>query len=176
MGKVFFDLETKRTFQEVGGRENLSRLGVSCAVIFREEDGRYISFTEEQIGALVDELISASLIIGFNLIRFDYPVLSAYTEKELFSLPTLDILKEVERGLGFRLSLSHLSSATLGKKKKGDGLDAIRWYKEGKMDKLIEYCRYDVQITKEIYEFGKKNGFLYWYGKYREKQKVRVRW
>ncbi|MDI6751275.1 MAG: ribonuclease H-like domain-containing protein [bacterium] len=175
MGRVFFDVETKKSFQETGGKKE--DLVVSCAAAFSEEENRFIHFRDNQVQELIENLFSASLVIGFNILGFDYYVLKPYTEKDLFSLPTLDLMRELQKELGFRLSLDHLALENLGKGKKGSGLDAIKWYREGKIDKLLEYCEYDVEITKELYELGKKQGFLYYRDKIKgEKKKVKCLW
>ena len=175
MNKVFFDVETKKSFQETGGRKE--ELLVSCAVIFSEETQGFIHFRENQVEDLIEDLFSASCVVGFNILGFDYYVLKPYTEKDLFSLPTLDLMKELQKELGFRLSLDHLALENLGKGKKGSGLDAIKWYREGKIDQLLEYCEYDVQITRELYNLGKEQGFLYYRDKSkRERREVNVSW
>ena len=175
MGKIFFDVETKKSFQETGGKKE--DLLVSCAVAFAEDTQNFIHFRENQVEELIENLFSASLVVGFNILGFDYYVLKPYTEKDLFSLVTLDMMKELQKELGFRLSLDHLAGENLGKGKKGSGLDAIKWYKEGKIDKLLEYCEYDVQITKELYDLGKEQGFLYWRDKSKgERREVKVSW
>ena len=90
----------------------------------------------------------------FNIKRFDYRVLSAYTELDFSRIPTLDILEKVKDQLGYRLSLDHLASATLDAGKTADGLDALKWWREGKMARILEYCRSDVTITRDLYRFG----------------------
>lgn len=153
MNEIFFDLETQNGFKE--------GLRMSVGVIFKNKTQEYSSFMEDEVNSLIDELFSSSLVIGFNLLSFDYKVLRQYTQKDLSSLPTLDMLREIQKTLGFRISLDNLAKANLKKKKKGSGLDAIKWWKNGDFERLIEYCRSDVEITKEIYELGKKQRFLY---------------
>ncbi|MBU1598835.1 ribonuclease H-like domain-containing protein [bacterium] len=175
MSRVFFDVETKKSFQETGGKKE--DLLVSCAVAFAEDTQSFIHFRDTQVEELIENLFSASLVVGFNLLGFDYYVLRPYTEKDLFSLPTLDLMKELQQELGFRLSLDHLAKENLGKRKKGSGLDAIKWYREGKIDKLLEYCEHDVQITRELYDLGKEQGFLYWRDKSKgERREVKALW
>jgi DEAD/DEAH box helicase domain-containing protein len=86
--------------------------------------------------------------------------LSAYSPERLRALPNLDILLHVQAALGFRLKLDHLAEFTLGRKKSGHGLDAARWFREGKMDLIERYCRDDVAITRDLYRFGLEKGFL----------------
>ena len=102
----------------------------------------------------------ADLVVGFNHERFDYGVLSGYTDFDFRKVKNLDILKEVFKKLKFRLSLNHLAKFTLNKEKSADGLQSLKWWKEGKIDLIVRYCKDDVQITKELFEFGLKNKHL----------------
>ncbi|MGV1099617.1 DEAD/DEAH box helicase [Thiovibrio sp. JS02] len=155
-----FDLETKRSAAEVGGWQHAARMGVSIGVLYDSGEDRYLIFEEERIGELVARLKELDLVIGFNNKRFDNLVLSAYTGEDLAGLPTLDILEKVRDRLGYRLSLDHLAEHTLGIKKSANGLLALAWYREGAFDKISEYCRKDVEITRELYLFGLANNHL----------------
>ncbi len=161
MKKLVFDLETKKTFDEVGGRDHFDRLGMSLGVVYDYGTGLYTTYFERDVERLADELLSAELVVGFNLINFDYPVLQAYTPRDLREISTLDILARTATLLGFRVSLQSFAQATLGVGKMADGLQAVAWYNAGQMDKLEEYCRKDVDLTRQLYEFGKANGKIY---------------
>ncbi len=173
---VFFDLETQRTFGEVGGRHNIKRMGLSVAVTYSTATEQYHHYTEDNVDDLIEELKEADLIVGFNVKRFDYVVLKAYTDYPLKRLPTVDILSDIYDQLGFRLSLDTLAYTTLGMSKSADGLQAIRWFRQGKWKELIEYCQKDVEVTRQLYEFGRKNGFLQYMDKFGRKRRVAVRW
>ncbi len=165
MKKLVFDLETKKTFDEVGGREHIAQLGMSLGVVYDYTTGFYATYFEPDAEALVDELLSADLVIGFNLIKFDYVVLQPYTTCDLKMVKTLDILARVAAILGFRVSLESFVQATLGIGKIADGLQAVEWYRMGRMDKLEEYCRRDVDLTRQLYDFGKQHGKIYYLSK-----------
>ena len=176
MNDIFFDLETQKSIQEVGGRENLKLLRVSVAVTFSTATNEFKSYTEKDVPALVTDLKAADRVIGFNLLNFDYPVLKAYTSERLNDLKTLDLLDDIYNKLGFRVGLDALASATLGTNKSADGLVAIQWFREGKIDELIAYCRDDVAITKKLYEAGRDNGFVLYPDRDGRKKKVNVAW
>jgi len=174
---LFFDLETQHSFEEVGGRDFVEKLLVSVAVTYSSLKGEFKSYTEPQVFYLIEEVFEADTIIGFNLINFDYRVLKPYTAKDLSQLKTIDMFLHVRNRLGFRVSLDSLAQATLGTGKSADGLQAIRWFREGKIDELIAYCRDDVEITRRLYEFGKENGYVYYQDRFSgEKKKVSVNW
>lgn len=170
-----FDVETQKLAQEVGGWKHISKMRLSLAVAHTDEDG-FLTFTEENVSDLIELLKGADLVVGFNHVRFDYEVLSAYTREPLRDLPNLDILLDVKAALGFRLKLDHLAEITLGRKKSGDGLDAVRWFREEKMDLIEQYCRDDVEITRDLYRFGLEKGFLLYRGDRRGISQIPVDW
>ena len=163
-GTVVFDIETQHSFDEVGGRtpEHMAKLQLSLAVLYRYSDDKYITYLEKDAPQLIEELHRASFIVGFNLLGFDYLVMSRYGKLDPnIATKTVDMMYHCEKELGKRPSLNSLAQATLGEGKSADGLEAIRWFREGKMKELEMYCRQDVEVTRKIYEFGKERGFVH---------------
>lgn len=171
-----FDVETQLSAAAVGGWHRADRMRVSCAVLYDSQEDAYFEFVEGQIPMLLDHLRRLQLVIGFNIKRFDYRVLSAYTRMDFAELPTLDILEKVKQQLGYRLSLDHLASTTLKTGKTADGLDALRWWKEGKMAKILEYCRSDVAITRDLFRFGRDHRYLLFKNKAKQTVRLPVSW
>jgi DEAD/DEAH box helicase domain-containing protein len=157
---VYFDLETQKTAQDVGGWQNSHLMRVSVAVIYDSLEQRFVSFTEDKIDDLLERLEKADLVVGFNIKRFDYAVLGAYTGKDLRELNTFDILEDIHQRLGFRLGLDHLAKETLDQGKSAHGLMAVDWFRDGEMDKLTKYCEDDVAITRDLFLHGLNNGHL----------------
>jgi DEAD/DEAH box helicase domain-containing protein len=157
---LVLDIETQRSAEEVGGWDRCDRMGVAVAVTADVETGTATVYTEERVEALFRDLLSAACIIGFNLRRFDFGVLAGYRPLDYAALPTLDMLEEVQAVLGFRLSLNHLTQETLGAPKLADGLQSLAWFKAGELDKVIEYCKSDVELTRRLFEFGCRHGYL----------------
>jgi DEAD/DEAH box helicase domain-containing protein len=143
------------------------------AVLFDSAENSFLVYGEDQIDLLLAHLEKADLIIGFNIKRFDYQVLSAYTSKPLGLLPTFDILEDVFKRLGFRLSLKHLAAETLGQQKTADGFQAVEWFRQGDMEKLTAYCRQDVAVTRDLFRYGLENAHLVFREK-RENRRVRL--
>ncbi len=154
------DLETQRLAQEVGGWQNKHLMRVSVAVLHECLSGSYKVYREKDVPSLVEDLQELDLVVGFNISRFDYAVLKAYTPFDLQSLPTLDLLTEVEKSLGFRLSLDHLAQRTLGRPKTSDGIQAVNWFRQGQWDLLIDYCTMDVDLTRDLFLHALEKGFL----------------
>jgi DEAD/DEAH box helicase domain-containing protein len=157
MDVLFFDVETQRSFDEVGGRHNIRKLGLSAAVTFSTADDAFHRYVEEDATELIVDLKAADLVVGFNVLNFDYEVLRAYTDDPLDSIPTVDMLDHIYKRLGFRVSLDNLAGTTLGTKKSADGLQAVRWYKQGRMQEILDYCQQDVEVTRQLYEYGQRH-------------------
>lgn len=167
MRKIVLDIETKNTFQEVG-KADPTLLDISVVCIYDSESDSYESFLQEDFMKLWPILERADVIITFNGDHFDIPLLNKYYSGDLTKIKSLDVLKEVRKSLGFRVGLDNIASATLGKGKIGHGLEAIEWWKNGEIDKIIKYCIEDVRITKEVYDYAMKNQAL----KYKEGESV----
>ncbi|MDE2320502.1 MAG: DEAD/DEAH box helicase [candidate division NC10 bacterium] len=157
---LVFDLETQRSAEDVGGWEQRHRMGLAVGVVYDLDCATFRVYTEEQADALISDLVHARLIIGFNVRRFDFDVLRAYADLDWNALPTLDILECIHRRLGFRLKLDHLAQETLGERKSADGLQSLAWFKAGEIERVIEYCKQDVLLTKRLYDFGRQHGYL----------------
>ncbi len=168
---VVFDLETQRSAEEVGGWQNAHLMGVSVGVVWDSSDQQYHVYHHHQVDKIIEHLKSADLVVGFNQVRFDYKVLSGYSAFDFSKLNSLDILAHVKKRIGFRLKLEQLAEHTLNEHKAGDGLQALNWWAQKKLDKLVEYCKKDVEITLRLYQHGLNKGYLV----YRNKDKKKVR-
>jgi DEAD/DEAH box helicase domain-containing protein len=170
---VFFDLETQKTAADVGGWQNTHLMRISVSVVFDSAERRFFVYLEADTQGLVAHLEKANLVVGFNVKQFDYTVLGAYTNRPLRRLPTFDILEDVYRRLGFRLSLDHLGAETLKRPKTADGLQAVEWFRQGEIGKLTEYCTNDVAITRDLFLHGLKSQHLV-YKEKRSDQRLRL--
>lgn len=170
---IVLDLETKYRFQDVN--RDLTKLGISVVGIYDYDRDVYECYREFELTKLFPRLESASSIIGFNIRSFDLPVLVPYYVGNIQKLPMLDLLDDIEKFLGFRIALDELAKHTLGTKKTGHGLLAIEYFKQGEWDKLKDYCLSDVKITKELYEYGKKEGKIF-YQDNKGKREIKVNW
>jgi DEAD/DEAH box helicase domain-containing protein len=157
---LVFDLETQRSAVEVGGWHNAHLMRISLAVIHDSLEQRFTTFFEADVTQLLERLACADLVIGFNVRRFDYQVLRGYTDHDLSSLPTFDLLDEIHARLGFRVSLAHLGEETLGESKSADGLQALQWWKEGRVEEIEKYCRRDVALLRDLFEHAREHGHL----------------
>jgi len=169
---LVLDLETKYTFRQ---HTDPKKLGVSMVGIYDYGSETLMSFFEDELTKLYPLLENASFLIGFNIDSFDLPVLQGYYPGDASQFKTFDILEDIKKILGRRLALNDIVKATLGKKKSGHGLQAINYYKEGKLEELKKYCLQDVLLTKEIFDYGVKNGVIY-YPNLSEKTPIKVDW
>ena len=173
---VYFDLETQKSAEEVGGWGNIREMRMSIGVTFSTARNEYKIYGEKQVDDLLTELQRADLVVGFNNLRFDYEVLNYYTVFDLSQVPTLDVLVELQKQLQHRLSLDSVASATLGVEKTAEGMQAIYWFREGKMMEIAEYCCYDVKITRLVHEYGAAHKQLFYKNRFGGKLSVPVLW
>ena len=173
---VYFDLETQKSADEVGGWGNISKMGMSIGVTYSTARGEYKIYGEPRVNDLINELQRADLVVGFNNLRFDYEVLHGYSALDLTQIPTLDMLVVLNEKLGHRLSLDSIATATFGVEKTAEGLQAIEWFKQGKLAEIAEYCCYDVKITKLVHEYGAHHKQLHYNNRFGKKLTVPVNW
>ncbi|PWU18996.1 MAG: helicase [Verrucomicrobia bacterium] len=173
---VYFDLETQKSADEVGGWGHISRMGLSVGVTYSSAAGTYNIYGEKQVDALLNQLQRADLVVGFNNLRFDYEVLHGYTALDLRQLPTLDLMVELQKSLQHRLSLDSIASGTFGLNKTSAGMQAIHWFKEGKLLEVAEYCCYDVKLTRLVHEYGTRHRQLHYHNRFGKKLSVQVVW
>jgi len=157
---LFFDLETQKSAEEVGGWQNLAAMKLALAVTFNDLNGRFKTYFEKDVNDLFLDLLTADRVVGYNIDRFDLQVLAGYTDRDLSRVRTLDMLADIYRKLGFRLKLADIARATLGVGKSADGLQSLQWWKEGKTDLIEQYCRRDVEVTRDVFLFGRNNGYV----------------
>jgi len=174
---VYFDLETQKSADEVGGWDKIRLMRMSVGVTYSTARGDYRIYSERQVNELMEELRRADLVVGFNVQRFDYEVLQGHNEFfDYQQIPTLDMLIEVQKNLPHRLSLDSIAHASLGVEKTAEGLQAIQWFREGKLSEIAEYCCYDVKITKLVHEYGAANKQLLYTNRFGAKLSVPVKW
>jgi DEAD/DEAH box helicase domain-containing protein len=151
-------------------------MGMSCGVVYDSHKDLFIEYTADQISRLIADLKKFELIVGFNIKRFDYLVLKGYTDFDFSTLNTLDILEVIHHHLGFRLSLAHVAQETLGATKTADGLQALQWWQQGRLRDLIDYCKMDVKLTRDLFLFGRKNGYLIFSNRSGKRVRIPVNW
>jgi hypothetical protein len=173
---VYFDLETQKSAEEVGGWDKIGNMGMSIGVTYSTVRGGYTIYDEKKVDDLIRELQRADLIVGFNNLRFDYEVLHGYTTLDLRQLPTLDMLVVLQNQLQHRLSLDAIATATFGVEKTAEGMQALQWFKEGKLIEIAEYCCYDVKLTRLVHEYGAHNRQLHYHNRFGKKLSVPVSW
>lgn len=163
VGEIYLDTETQRWAEEVpGGWNNIPGFGLAVAVTWDAPSG-FREWYEEEAPSLVSELASHNRIVTFNGERFDFQILSAYAPVKGLYPKSFDVLVDLKRRLGHRVSLQDLAWATLGRGKSGTGLDAIRWWRSGDpalRRRVVEYCKLDVELLRDCVEFGRREGFV----------------
>jgi DEAD/DEAH box helicase domain-containing protein len=162
-GPLVLDVETQFLSSEVpGGWNAIESLKVALVVTWDEKMGLRTWF-EKDTGMLLEELKKYDPIVTFNGERFDFKVLSAYGSVSSLYPKSTDMLVALTKKLGFRVKLESLALATLGRGKTGSGTESVRWWRSEDpvlRQKAIDYCKDDVELTRDLYLFGKKHGYV----------------
>lgn len=159
MRYVVFDLETQNIFQETGSSDPTS-LDISVATVYDSETEEYTTVTVDEIEKLWPIIEQADALVGYNSNHFDIPLLNKYYPGDLTQIKSIDLLEDIKLSLGRRLRLDSVAQATVGAKKSADGLQAVRWWREGEIKKIMKYCEQDVKVTKDVFEYAREHGHV----------------
>lgn len=163
MRQIFLDVETKKAFDDVGGFFP-EKLGISFVGTYIRDGlsgpGEPRGFFEKDLPDLFPLLETADVVVGFNIDGFDMPTMINYYSGDITQIPTLDVMNRIKDSVGHRIGLDAVATETLGIGKTGDGLDAIKYYRTGQLDKLRDYCMQDVVVTRDVYDHGLSKGFV----------------
>lgn len=174
---VYFDLETKETASDVGGWDKKCNMGMSVGVTYSAKHDKYDVFLEDQVNELVETLKRADMVVGYNVINFDYEVLMGYVPIDLYHVvETKDLLLDIKNSLGRKVPLNSVAQGTLGVGKTSEGLQAIKWWREAKIQEIIDYCKADVQLTYLLHQHGLKHGELKCRGVWGEIHNIPLDW
>jgi len=173
--EVYYDIETQLSADEVGGWGNIHLMRVSVAISWSEEDG-FKRWDEDSMATFISYLSEFNRVVSFNGDGFDSRVLSRYGDVSVIKKNSFDVLADLKRRLGHRLSLDSIGQATLGIGKTADGLQALRWWKEGKVDLIAEYCTQDVKVLMNVVAHGRNNGVIKFQDKFGHVRSVKVSW
>lgn len=171
MREIVLDIETQNIFER--GNRDATKLKISFVGIFDYESRTYDGFFEQDLPRLWKILEHSDRIIGYNTKGFDIPVMNAYYPGDLLKIGQLDIMEEIVKHTGFRLKLDDIAQATLGIGKSGSGLDAVKYWQAGELDKLRDYCLQDVKVTKDLYEHGRTKGKVFYFDRFKN-EKIEV--
>lgn len=169
--EIVLDIETQNTFQDVGAYKP-SLLKISLIGVYFYETDTWETFLEADLPKLWPRLERSSRIIGYNLFGFDYPCMQQYYTGNLMAMPTIDVMLEIEKRIGFRVKLDDVAHATLGVGKSGHGLQAVEFWRNGEIDKLRDYCLQDVRVTRDVYEHALTNKKVYFFDRTGQKHEV----
>lgn len=161
---MVLDVETQYLSDEVpGGWNAIDKLKVALVVTWDEASGMRVWY-EPDVPGLLEETRNFNPIVTFNGERFDFQVLSAYGDvSHLRGKRSTDIMIHLKDRLGFRVKLDSLAASTLGRGKSGSGIQSVEWWRSGDpalRQKVADYCKMDVELTRDIYLFGRDKGYV----------------
>lgn len=156
---LVIDVETQRLVQDVGGWDHVDKLGISVACAYDSKTDQFLSYTEDKMGELI-KLCEERLVVGYNIRGFDLLVMAPYG-LEAKKLDVFDLMYDLEALTRQRyLKLEAVARGTLGTGKSADGLQAVEWWKQGEIQKIIDYCMQDVKVTRDVFQYGRQNSFV----------------
>jgi len=159
MRTVVFDIETANWMSETGSGDPAD-LTIALVGIHDSETDSYNCYLEHELPQLWPILERTDMLVGYNSDHFDIPLLNKYYPGDLTRIKSLDLMDEVYKSLGRRLKLDSIAEGTLGKKKSADGLQSLRWWRQGEIEKVRQYCLKDVELTKAVFDYALQNGCL----------------
>ncbi|MCA9363947.1 ribonuclease H-like domain-containing protein [Candidatus Kaiserbacteria bacterium] len=158
MRYIVFDLETQNTVFS----NNPLDLDISVASAYDSGTDTYTTVTVDELATLWPIFEHADVLVGYNSDHFDIPLLNKYYPGDLTQIKSIDLLADIRASLGKRLRLDSVAQATVGAKKSANGLQAVRWWHEGKIDEVKKYCEQDVKVTKKVFEFAREHGKVFY--------------
>lgn len=156
---ITFDIETSNIFSEVGSSDPAA-LDLALLAIHDSKTNTFDSFLKEDLPRLWKILEETDILVGYNSEHFDIPLLNKYYPGDLTQIKSLDLLKELHRALGRRVKLDAVAEGTLGEGKSSHGLQSIKWWREGKIEEVRQYCIQDVAITRKVFDYALTNRAL----------------
>jgi len=171
MNYVIFDLETQNIFQDVGSSDPAA-LDISVGSFYETATNTYTTVSIDELEKVWPILERADALVGYNSNHFDIPLLNKYYPGDLTQIKSIDILESIRLSLGRRLRLDNVAKATVGAKKSADGLQAVRWWREGKLNEIKKYCEQDVQVTKKVFDYIMEHGHIKFKDGYRKQEVV----
>jgi len=162
MKKIIFDIETRNIFADVGSDKS-EDLDISVLSLYDSETDKYYSFLQEDFQKMWPFFEKADLIVTYNGIHFDVPLLQKYTDKiNLSKINHVDIFAKIRDVTGKKLGMDGVAGTTLNLSKSANGLQAVAWWNSGEIDKIIKYCEQDVKVTKDLYDYALKNSKIFY--------------
>ncbi len=160
MRYVVFDLETQSTFEEAGTNDPAG-LEISVACAYDSNTDSYTTVVVDELNKLWPIFEQAEVLVGYNSDHFDIPLLNKYYPGDLSHIKSIDLLADIRTSLGRRLRLDSVAQATIGAKKSANGLQAIKWWREGNIEDIKKYCKQDVKVTKQLFEYAREHKKVY---------------
>lgn len=171
---VVVDVEIQKTIEELpGGWNDTDKMGVAVAVVYEFISDRFRIYGPQDVPALKERLLKADRISGYNIWRFDFPVIWGLPSRERVSQlqpKTNDILLRIWRSLGLSTEeftkmhggwkLDQVMQGTFGIGKIGFGGDAPKWFQAGEWARVANYCVDDVALERDLASFVDKHGFV----------------
>ncbi|MCK6541979.1 3'-5' exonuclease [bacterium] len=172
---VYYDVETQKLAEEVGGWDRADLMLISIAVTYAENDGFKVWY-EKDVPAMIQYMSGFDKVVSFNGDNFDSKVLSHYGDVSPINKRSFDVAQYLSFKLKHRIKLDSVATATLNVGKSADGLEALKWWKEGRIQEIIDYCKQDVQVLRDVVEYGVREGHVKYFDRGNKPIQIEVNW
>ena len=167
---IVLDLEIANEISHVITWDRTDLMKIACVVVYHYNHNMFEIFSEHDIDRLRSLIITSDLIVGYNIIKFDLPIIFGERSGRSYSdIHVFDILASICKNLGLDprefsnahkgWSLNAVAKATLGMQKSGQGAIAPVLWKQGRYIEVINYCMHDVMLTRNLYDHIKQEGW-----------------
>ncbi len=170
------DIQTRRTYEDVGGKKGTSQMGISYAALLNHDSREIIVYTEPDVNMLIDNLFSSSFVVGLNLKKFIYQVLSGYRNADFETIKSLDLLDYLRKKIIRKPTIEELLSGTLDSDRSIDNMKIARLFKDGKDEEVRQITIQNVKDLNSIYSFGKQRGHVFINDDTGQRWKISVSW
>lgn len=182
---IVVDVEIQKTIEETpGGWDATDKLGVAVACVWQYRDQRMRVYGPNDVEALRNRLLAADRISGFNIWKFDFPVIWGVSKADWASIgkcpvvcersvlrpKTDDMLRRIWQALNLDpdvftndhkgWGLDAVAVETISVRKIGYGGDAPKWFQAGLIQKVVNYCADDVAMERDLTDFVEKFGYV----------------
>jgi DEAD/DEAH box helicase domain-containing protein len=171
---IYLSVEALRTSEEVGGWDNIHKMGLAVGVTYCPQTCRLRIFEEDQAAELVRLLNAADLVVGHNCRRFDLTVLKAYGPIKVKPSRCLDLLVEFQKAKGHLIVLESLLSGTLGLQGLPDATQRRLWIKTGQTTRAVEACCQTVLGLERLHRYALRNEGVYFRDRFGKRVRARL--
>jgi hypothetical protein len=162
---VFMDIETLDFFSDPAiailpraKQIQAMRFGLAVTIDDRQTSGPELWIGADVCRSLWDYLLQADLVVGWNILDFDYNIIRRMASACPTNPNTCDMFDRIRMHTGRWYKLGDCAEANGVGEKSADGQQAAQWLRAGEWQRAAEYCEQDVRLTQRLYDLARTDG------------------